>query len=203
MARIRSNDPAGTRRKIVDAAFDAFTRNGYNATAMHDIRDAAGVSSGAFAHHFPSKKSLGLAVIDDRVRDAVVDAWIEPVVSAASTSSGVAHAFDAIIADLEGKTCISGCPLNNLALELSVQDVDLRQAVAGIFSDWAGAIRRKLSEELGETSSSDNAQRLALFVVAAYSGAMAMAKASQDVMPLRQCRDQIVAMLAETTGARP
>jgi hypothetical protein len=49
-----------------------------------------------------------------------------------------------------------------------------------------------------------NAERFATFVVAAYSGAMAIAKAEQNVRALIACRDEIMASLAkhETKAAR-
>jgi AcrR family transcriptional regulator len=186
----RTNDPAGTRRKIVDAAFAAFSTAGYNATGMADIRIAAEVSSGAFSHHFPTKKALVLAVIDDHVHEAIKVGWIEPIIGAETAFAGIEHAFDAIIGDLGAS--ISGCPLNNLVLELSGQDDDIRAALAGIFADWRNAIADKFRSDFSVRQIADiNPSELADFVVASYSGSMAMAKASQAVFPLCACRHQL------------
>ena len=96
-ARSRSNDPEGMRNRILDAAFEAFVTRGYHATAMNDIRDLAGVSGGAFAHHFPSKKQLGLAVLKERVADAVMQSWIAPVQQAATAKEGIRAVMTAIM----------------------------------------------------------------------------------------------------------
>jgi TetR/AcrR family transcriptional repressor of nem operon len=46
------------RDKIVAAAIDLFRRNGYVATTVDEICAAAGVTKGAFFHHFESKEDL-------------------------------------------------------------------------------------------------------------------------------------------------
>ncbi len=189
MARTaRINDPDGMRRKIVDVAYRAFTGRGYNATAMQDVRNAADVSGGAFSHHFPTKKALGLTVIRDRIAAAVYRAWIAPVVTASTAIAGIEDAFAGIIAELDQNSSVSGCPLNNLAVELSSQDAELRQEMDQIFQSWRKAIQDKFNADCasGMMRSTDNAQ-LAYLVVATYSGAMAMAKSSQSAEPLRAC----------------
>lgn len=54
-----------TRRGIMDAAVQIFSRAGYEAASVNDICQSAGVSKGAFYHHFPSKQQLFLAIIED------------------------------------------------------------------------------------------------------------------------------------------
>jgi len=54
-----------TRRGIMDAAVQLFSRTGYEAAAVNDICETAGVSKGAFYHHFPTKQQLFLAIVDD------------------------------------------------------------------------------------------------------------------------------------------
>ena len=54
-----------TRSLIKTAAIDKFCRSGYDAASVADICKQAGVSKGAFYHHFPSKQSLFLAIMED------------------------------------------------------------------------------------------------------------------------------------------
>src|SRR5215472_7794917 len=52
------------REGIVAAALDRFHADGYNATGVKDIIDAAGVPKGSFYNHFGSKESLATLVLE-------------------------------------------------------------------------------------------------------------------------------------------
>lgn len=53
-----------TREKIIQAGFDCFFENGYEATSLTAIAQAAGVTRGAIYWHFEDKKDLYRAVVD-------------------------------------------------------------------------------------------------------------------------------------------
>jgi AcrR family transcriptional regulator len=53
-----------TRSRILEAANLLFSKNGYDATGVAEICQAAGVSKGAFYHHYPSKQAVFLAVME-------------------------------------------------------------------------------------------------------------------------------------------
>ena len=53
-----SNQLEDTRAAVLEAAIDAFGRNGYAGTNLRAIADTAGVSLGTLTHHFPSKTEL-------------------------------------------------------------------------------------------------------------------------------------------------
>jgi AcrR family transcriptional regulator len=52
-----------TRARILDAAVRRFAIAGYNAASVDDICAEAGVSKGAFYHHYPSKQAVFLALM--------------------------------------------------------------------------------------------------------------------------------------------
>lgn len=54
-----------TRAQILAAARDLFAQVGYEAAGVAEICAAAGVSKGAFYHHFPSKQAVFLAVLQE------------------------------------------------------------------------------------------------------------------------------------------
>ena len=53
-----------TRTKILDSAIKLFSTRGFNAASVDDICEEAGISKGAFYHHFESKQALFLALLD-------------------------------------------------------------------------------------------------------------------------------------------
>ena len=184
----RTNDPAGVRKRILDATADAFQKRGYHATSTHDIVRAAGVTAGALHHHFPTKKALALNVIEERVAQAVDKHWLEPVRSARGAEQGIRTAFEQIASALDRSRTILGCPLNNLALELCAADSEFREAIEKIYENWRKVIADKLRADF---AGGFDADALASFVIASYSGAIAQAKAKQSTAPLRTCAAQL------------
>ena len=54
-----------TRNHILKAAQRLFSTNGYDATGVAEICQAAGVSKGAFYHQFPSKQAVFLKLLEN------------------------------------------------------------------------------------------------------------------------------------------
>lgn len=186
--RKRTNDPEGMRRRVLDVAEESFQARGYHASSLGDLMAAAAVTGGALHHHFPTKKALALAVIEERVAAAVKGTWIEPVLAASSAREGVRAVFEAVAEELEQQGYVRGCPLNNLAHELSLADEEFRMALAGVFAGWRRAIADKVrDDQRSGAEAGTDADRFAALTVAAYSGAMSMAKTSQDAGVLREC----------------
>jgi AcrR family transcriptional regulator len=52
-----------TRARIMDAAVRRFSISGYDAASVDDICAEAGVSKGAFYHHYPTKQAIFLALM--------------------------------------------------------------------------------------------------------------------------------------------
>jgi TetR/AcrR family transcriptional regulator, transcriptional repressor for nem operon len=52
------------RVKLMDAALAVIREKGFCATSVDELCHHAGVTKGAFFHHFPSKEALGVAAVD-------------------------------------------------------------------------------------------------------------------------------------------
>jgi TetR/AcrR family transcriptional regulator, transcriptional repressor for nem operon len=59
-----SRDPSATRTRILDAAEEEILRRGFGGATVEGIIAAAGVTKGAFFHHFESKAALGRALVE-------------------------------------------------------------------------------------------------------------------------------------------
>jgi AcrR family transcriptional regulator len=57
-----------TRERIKQVALELFSKTGYDATGVAEICQAAGVSKGAFYHHFPTKQAVFLSLLDEWVQ---------------------------------------------------------------------------------------------------------------------------------------
>ena len=54
-----------SRRHVLDAALQLFSRRGYRGTTVRDIADQAKVSTGNVYHHFPDKESIFRTLLDE------------------------------------------------------------------------------------------------------------------------------------------
>ena len=70
MATRQANEPAkhpakqDAKAKLLEAALATIRTKGYAATSVDELCAAAGVTKGAFFHHFKSKEALGVAAAD-------------------------------------------------------------------------------------------------------------------------------------------
>ncbi|HEX7418933.1 MAG TPA: TetR/AcrR family transcriptional regulator [Thermoanaerobaculia bacterium] len=54
-----------SRRQVLDAALQLFSRHGYRATSVRDIAEKAGVSTGNVYHHFPDKETIFKTLLEE------------------------------------------------------------------------------------------------------------------------------------------
>lgn len=85
-----------TRTKIMDSAIKLFSTRGFNAASVDDICEEAGISKGAFYHHFESKRALFLALLDGWLQaiDTAIEASRDK--TAPETFTQMTEAFPAI-----------------------------------------------------------------------------------------------------------
>lgn len=66
MPRPTKHEPerGDARTRLLEAARDVIRQKGFTATTVDDLCKAAGVTKGAYFHHFESKEALGVAAAD-------------------------------------------------------------------------------------------------------------------------------------------
>lgn len=94
-----------THQRLMQAALARFAERGYDATGVAEICAAAGVSKGAFYHHFASKQALFLALLDDwlcRLDDQMA-VQRQGAASADAGLRAMAATFQQVFQDASGK----------------------------------------------------------------------------------------------------
>lgn len=72
-----------TRQNILDAALECFSRHGYDATGVAEICQTAGISKGAFYHHFPTKQAVFIDLLESWL--ATLDQGFQQVLARGQT----------------------------------------------------------------------------------------------------------------------
>ena len=94
-----------THSRLLQSALACFAEQGYDATGVAEICLRAGVSKGAFYHHFPSKQAVFVALLDDWLGrlDAQMAAQRRSVSSADEGLRVMAALFQQVFQDASGK----------------------------------------------------------------------------------------------------
>lgn len=180
-----ARDPVRTRGALLQAAFEEIHRSGFRGSDVESILRKAGMTKGALYHHFASKEALGYAILDEVVASIMREKWQAPLSDAADP---VAALIDIIRStSLEREHVVRGCPLNNLAQEMSPLDEGFRKRAAALFEEWnvAMATALRAARERGQVRADVDPDETATFVIAAYEGYISLAKCFQDADRLR------------------
>lgn len=90
----RSYAPEETRRLLVEAALDLFAEKGFSRASMQEVVQRAGVTKGAFYHHFATKDDV-LHLIHDEFIDRALESQERALAGHASPTEQLARmAFD-------------------------------------------------------------------------------------------------------------
>jgi TetR/AcrR family transcriptional repressor of nem operon len=195
----RSQKGATTRDQILDSATRLIHLQGYHCTSLDDVLRESGVGKGNFYYYFKSKEELGYAIID-RVMQGFVQRTLEPAFADTSGNPiAQIHAFlDRVLDNQRQRNCIGGCPIGNLASELSDVHEGFRQRLAGIFEEWRAKLALALKRaQLGGRAREDfEPSTLAQFLVAALEGAILLTKVTKDIAIMERCVEELKQHLA-------
>lgn len=193
-------DPEGSRNIIVKSALRVMHRNGYGAAGVTEILSGTGLTRGALYYHFPSKEALGFAVLD-AIESDLKSTWLSPLENQFDPISALQSVLNSVCARLTDEDVSLGCPLNNLAQELSFVDTRFRVRIAGIYRQWIdgiAAVIRK-GQETRKLSRSVEPRIVAACVVAEWTGARGLAKATGEPGVLTSCASQLIRYLESLT----
>lgn len=168
------------RAKLLDAALAVIRTKGYSATTVDELCAAAGVTKGAFFHHFKSKDALGVAAADH---------WSETTGALFAGAPYHDHAdpLDRILGYLEfRKALLKGgvpdftCLVGTMVQETYETAPSIRKACERSITGHAATLEADIEAAMRERGLAPDwtAKSLALHTQAVIQGAFILAKAT-------------------------
>jgi len=171
------------RTRLLEAARDTIRQKGFAATTVEDLCQAAGVTKGAFFHHFKTKDALGVAA---------AEFWAETTGVLFATAPYHDHAapLDRVMAYLAfRKDIISGetweytCLVGTMAQEVHQHAPDIRDACGASILGHAETLQDDIAAAMQAHGIGDDGpgpRSLALHIQAVLQGGFILAKATGD-----------------------
>ncbi|MGE4336851.1 MAG: TetR/AcrR family transcriptional regulator [Pigmentiphaga sp.] len=170
------------KAKLLDAALILIRTKGYSATTVDELCTAAGVTKGAFFHHFKSKDELAVAAAEH---------WSQLTGALFATAPYHHHAdpLDRILGYLafrkellQGEVPEFTCLVGTMTQEVYETAPIIREACDRSISDHAATLEADIQAVIDEHGLSPDwsARSLALHTQAVLQGAFILAKAKGD-----------------------
>jgi AcrR family transcriptional regulator len=182
-----------TRARLVTATNELFRVRGYHGTSVKDITAAAPATTGSLYHYFPGGKAdLAAAVLAESG-----EAYRQLFVAIADESTGPVEAiramFDGAADVLEAIEFVEICPIGTVAREVASLDETLRQACSSVFESWWATVASRFVDA---GVAGDEADRLGRVAVAAFEGAVLLARTDRDAGVVRDAGAMVADLVA-------
>jgi TetR/AcrR family transcriptional regulator, transcriptional repressor for nem operon len=167
------------RTRLLDAALTEVRAKGYAATTVDDLCAAAGVTKGAFFHHFRSKEELGAAAADHWSK-------VTGELFAAAPYHRHADPLDRVLAYLDfrkellrGEPADFTCLAGTLVQETFKSNPTIRDACRASIAGHAATLEADIADAMHQRGirADWTAESLALHTQAVLQGAFILAKA--------------------------
>lgn len=138
---------SGVRERILDVAYDLFSRRGVRDVGVNELISRSGVAKASFYRHFASKDELVLAFLERRNQQWTVDMIIsEARRRGSSPEEQLLSIFD-VFADWFARDDFEACSFVNILLEMGAAH-PLGQASIDYLAKIRGHVQQ-LAEEAG------------------------------------------------------
>lgn len=169
----------GAKTKLLDAALTVIRSKGYSAATVDDLCAAAGVTKGAFFHHFQSKDDLGVAA---------AQYWSQMTGKLFEEAPYHDHAdpLDRVLAYVDFRKALLGgeiaeftCLVGTMVQEIHASRPEIREACRESIFGHAETLVADIEAAMAERGMTPDwdARSLALHTQAVLQGAFILAKA--------------------------
>jgi len=180
---VRKKNPTKTRQQILEVTATLLHQHGFKGLRVDEVVEKTGLTKGALYHHFPNKQALGYAVVDELLHNMFFSRWDKLVAENSDPLDTIANSLgfageELCIGDIE-----MGCPLTNLAQEMSFEDEGFRLRINQVFESWADQIADLLRKGIAQGVVRENLDPVqsAAFLVSAFQGIQCSSKCSKNL----------------------
>jgi TetR/AcrR family transcriptional repressor of nem operon len=195
-----------TREKLIQAGTDLVRRCGYVATTVDEICQQAGVTKGAFFHHFQSKEALAEACLEEWERQ--VNAMYEqaPFQAIEDPYAKLLGSMDFFIGVFGNPKMTKSCLAGTTVQEVSETHPRLREAAQACFASGERNFQAVLSDACRSKGVKLDTGALARLWMATIQGSLLLAKASRDgsvvAENLKQFKEYVEMLLTKQSKAK-
>jgi TetR/AcrR family transcriptional repressor of nem operon len=185
----RSSAQPDARSRLLDAAMRVIREQGYSATTVDDICGAAGVTKGAFFHHFKSKEELGVEAAAHFSRMAEQLFGSAPYHQHADPLDRLLGYIDFRAAILTGPIAEFTCLLGTMVQEAYDSHPAIRKACETYIVRHADRVAEDIAaaKALYAPDATWSAESLGLYTQAVLQGSFILAKAKGGPEVARDC----------------
>lgn len=170
------------RTKLLNAALGVIREKGYSATAVDDLCERAGVTKGAFFHHFKSKDALAVAAADHWSETTAALFKAAPYHDRADPLARLLAYIDFRKELVRGEIPEFTCLVGTMVQEAYGACEDIRDACWRSIAGHAETLEADIAAAMEKYSVNGRwtPKSLALFTQASIQGAFILAKAKND-----------------------
>lgn len=170
------------RGRLLDAAVDVIRAKGLSATTVDDLCAAAGVTKGAFFHHFESKEALAVAAAG-HWEAITAPVFADALYHQAPTAAERVLAYVELRAEMaQGPLAAISCLAGTMAQEAFLSSPAVRDACGAAIVNHARTLEADLADALADAGhpAGVEAASLARHMMVVVQGAFVVAKAADD-----------------------
>ncbi|MEM7656735.1 MAG: TetR/AcrR family transcriptional regulator [Bacteroidota bacterium] len=192
-----TRNAARTRQEIIEKAAPLFNVYGFAGTSMKQLVEATGFQMGGIYRHFSTKKELAKAVFVYSFEELVQkNLAVQPTIGAKKQLLGFITNYRNLVIQ---PSIPGGCPMLNTAIEVDDTDAEFRRLVQGHFQGVLTQVDHILQEgqAQGDLQQGFDPQKEALFLIAAFEGAVMIGKLTRSAEAVFAIFDQLTAHLEQ------
>lgn len=194
-----------TRQRLLDSAQELMYSRSYSDVGVQEICKDAKVQKGSFYHFFSSKSALTVEVLEQlkmqMIENILLPAFAKDLTPAKRFERFIEYAYQYQVQLKQEYGFVLGCPMGNIALEMSTQDESIRKKVEMLFESIFHVFVDVLDDAklAGELEKDADTVELAQVALAYGEGVLLVAKTKNDPEVVKR----LLPYVAKLIGLKP